>query len=83
MAAASCPMMLPIRVARHRKNNYDMNNNINNVSEDFHKHFLCPSQMLRPLRNESTLGKHDHVSSVAATMCLRFAKALVGLSVPK
>ena len=32
--------------------------------------------MLRTWQNESTFGKHDHVSNVAATMCPRFAGAL-------
>ena len=37
---------------------------------------FCPPQMLRACQNESTYGKHDHVSNVAATMCPRFAAIL-------
>ena len=37
---------------------------------------LCPPQMLRAWQNESTFGKHDHVSNVAATLCPRFAGPL-------
>ena len=38
---------------------------------------LCRTQMLRAWQKESTFGKHDHVSNVAATMCPRFAGALL------
>ena len=44
-----------------------------NVSEDFQKHFLCPPLMLCAWQNESTFGKHDDVSNVAATTRPRFA----------
>ena len=47
-----------------------------NVSQEFQKHFMCPPQMLCAWQNESTSGKHDHVSNVAATMCPRFAGRL-------
>ena len=43
----------------------------------FRNFFLCQTQMLHTWQNESTFGKHDHISNVAATMCPRFAGALV------
>ena len=36
--------------------------------------------MLRAWQNESTFGKHDHVSNVAATMCPRFAGPLEAIA---
>ena len=44
-----------------------------NVSEDFQEHFLCLPQMLCTWQNESTFGKHDHISNVATAMRHRFA----------
>ena len=38
--------------------------------------FVSATQFVRAWQNESTFGKHDHVSNVAATMCPRFAGPL-------
>ena len=37
---------------------------------------LCQTRMLRAWQNEDTFGKHDYVSSVAATMCPSFCLPL-------
>ena len=47
------------------------------ISDDFQKHSLCRTQMLREWQNESTFGAHDHLSNVAATMCPRFVGPLL------
>ena len=39
----------------------------------FRNIFCVRHEMLHKWQNESTFGKHDHVSNVAATMCPRFA----------
>ena len=45
-------------------------------SEDVQKHLLCPLQMLCVWQDELILGKCDHISTVAATTCPRFARPL-------
>ena len=87
VAATLCPAVLLVRgktwqnvVARRA----DTRNFVSRTQN------LCQPQMLRAWQNESTFGKHDHVSNVAATMgqhcwrdhvsqmCPRFAGHLHG-----
>ena len=72
VATTLCSVMLPVRGKTWQQIGARIE-----VFPKIFRNIFCLPQMWHTWQNESTFGKHDHVTNVAATMCPCFSSPLL------